>query len=215
LSNEEAPLGWQGKGEDSTKREMRDLLIKLCKDKTLVGIVKKELKDKLDKRFNFDKYQFERGKNGRGEKAFELLKNKIDSFDNAIDAIYFSQFLLEKRLKFMKGKFEMEIFSKHILPGLWDVNKKRISEELLFDRYINYDYHLVELICNNYNGFGETEPQTKIDQLEKALNKFWEELDTITYITSLKLRFLKGINDPAKKNKLEQRFNQEVIGEEG
>jgi hypothetical protein len=38
-------------------------------------------------------------------------------------------------------------------------------------------------------------------------------LDTITYITSLKLSLLKKSDDSAK-SKLEQRFNQEVIGEE-
>jgi len=96
---------------------MRDLLIKLCKDKTLLGKVKEKLKEKLNERFNLDKYQFERGVGKVGERTFELLKNKIDNFNNAIDAIYFSQFLLEKRLKFMKGKFEMEILRKHILPG--------------------------------------------------------------------------------------------------
>ncbi|CAI2197539.1 11961_t:CDS:2, partial [Funneliformis geosporum] len=160
------------KDEKNPLQEIKDLLVKLCKDKTLLGVIKNQLKDKLTERFNFDKYQFERGGKGSGERAFQLLKNQIDDFDNALDAIYFSQFLLEKRLRFMKGKFEMEIFSEHILPEFQDTKKKRVSDEFLFERHINYDYRLVEIICKEYKGFGETEPQAKINRLEKELNKF-------------------------------------------
>jgi len=215
LSKEEAWLGWKGGSEDDVKKELKELLTSLCKDKTLLGIVKNKLKEELDKKFNETNYQLERGDaNSVGEKIFQLLKTKIDNFDNTADVVYFYWFLLDKRLRFMKGKFEMEIFAKHILSGLWDANKKKISGELLFERHINYEYRLAEIVCNNYDGFGETDPQPTINQLEEELNKFWEELDTIAYITSLKLRLLKNL-DPTKKVQLEQRFNQEVIGEEG